>query len=158
LPAFPVDSQTLSAVKLRVNTARELDKLLLAAKKEEVSKSWFKKAAEEADLVVSESDDEDEFGEPKSKVQADHKSQIKSKRAELHSMLATPMHSQGFSGKYPTMSGRLQLPTDFQARADDTKSAVKAVSKSKAELKAILKGPKALRTMRTQKNNKRKKN
>ena len=44
-----------------------------------------------------------------------------------------------FAGKYPTMSGRLQLPTDFKVNPGEaTKSAVNAVSKSEAELKALL--------------------
>ena len=48
MPPFPVDDQVLSAIKVRVNTARQLDKLLLASKKEEVEKNWFEKAAKEA--------------------------------------------------------------------------------------------------------------
>merc|ERR1719210_392432 len=142
LPAFPVDSQTLNSVKLRVNTARKLDKLLLDDRREDVEKNWLKKAAEEAELELSDDDEDDnEFTCSKSQVKADLKAQIKSMRAQLNTMLAAPIHTQNFAGKYPTMSGRLQLPTDFKVRpGEETKSAVNAVSKSEAELKSLLRG------------------
>jgi len=143
LPAFPVDSNVLNAIKMRVNTARKLDKLMLDDRKETVEKNWLQKAAEEADLVLSaSSDDENEFTCSKSKLKADLKSKIKSTRAELNTLLATPMHTQSFAGKYPTMSGRLQLPTDFTHFEEKKKSAVHAISKSEAELKSMLRGNK----------------
>ncbi len=139
----------MAAVKVRVNTARDLDKMLLASRKEEVSKSWLKKAAEEADLELSDSDKEDKFADidPKSKRKSEQKNKIKAKEAELSRLLATPMHGQGFAGKFPTMTGKLRLPTDFRATADDSaKSALEAVSKSKAEMKALLKSSSKLAT------------
>ena len=45
--------QVLNAIKMRVNTARKLDKLMLDDRKETVEKNWLQKAAEEADLVIS---------------------------------------------------------------------------------------------------------
>ena len=99
LPAFPVDSQILNSVKLRVNTARTLDKLLLDNRKEEVEKNWLKKAAEEAELELSEDDDDElECSSSKSQIKADLKSKIKSTRAQLNTLLATPMHTQNFAG------------------------------------------------------------
>merc|ERR1719322_834792 len=55
LPLFPIDSSVYSSVKARMQRARELDKLKLGARKKEVEKSWWKRAAEEAELVLSES-------------------------------------------------------------------------------------------------------
>ena len=99
LPAFPVDSQTLNSVKLRVNTARKLDKLLLDDRREDVEKNWLKKAAEEAELELSDDDEDDnEFTCSKSQVKADLKAQIKSMRAQLNTMLAAPIHTQNFAG------------------------------------------------------------
>ena len=57
LPPFPVDADIFPQVKLRVQVARDLDKLLLTTKKERVEKSWFKKAAEEMDIAYSGDDD-----------------------------------------------------------------------------------------------------
>lgn len=61
LPTFPVDAARFSAVTARMEVARRLDKLLLQARKKTVDENWMQKAAEEADLVLS--DDEDSDGE-----------------------------------------------------------------------------------------------
>merc|ERR1712086_572463 len=83
------------------NTARKLDKLMLDDRKETVEKNWLQKAAEEADLILSaSSDDENEFTCSKSQLKADLKSKIKVAKAELNSLLATPMHTQSFAGMY----------------------------------------------------------
>ena len=59
----------------------------------------------------------------------------------LLNQLGTHFIENFIAGKYPTMSGRLQLPTDFKVRPGEvTKSAVNAVSKSEAELKSLLRG------------------
>lgn len=134
LAQFPVDLATLSAVKLRINTARTLDKLLLDQRKEDAEKNWLKKAAEEADLEISDDDGDHEKAEAKAKIGV----KIKQTKAQLNTLLATPLHTHNFGGKYPTMSGRLQFPTEFKGQE---KSAVSAVSKSQAELTALLKRP-----------------
>ena len=145
LTAFPVEDRVLSAVKIRVNAARVLDKMLLASKKEEVEKNWFKKAAQEAELEYSDSADSDsaenQFDHVKSRQKASQKANIKAKRAELTHLLATPLHSQKYSGKYITMGGKFQLPTDFKAVGSEGQSALQAMSKSKEEMKNLMKGP-----------------
>ena len=145
LIAFPVEDRVLSAVKIRVNAARELDKLLLASKKEEVEKNWFKKAAQEAELEYSDSDSdsaENQFDHVKSRQRASQKAKIKAKRAELTHLLATPLHAQKYAGKYITMGGKFQLPTDFKAvGSEGGQSALRAMSKSKEEMKNLMKGP-----------------
>ena len=145
LIAFPVEDRVLSAVKIRVNAARELDKLLLASKKEEVEKNWFKKAVQEAELEYSDSDSDsadNQFDHVKSRQKASQKAKIKAKRAELTHLLATPLHAQKYAGKYITMGGKFQLPTDFKAvGSEGGQSALKAMSKSKEEMKNLMKGP-----------------
>ena len=37
-----------------------------------------------------------------------------SKQAELNALLATPLIQSGFSGKYPTMTGKLELPKSLE--------------------------------------------
>ena len=143
LPPFPVDDQVLSAIKVRVNTARQLDKLLLASKKEEVEKNWFKKAAKEADLEYSDdsaNDSENEFTQARSRQKANAKSKINAKKSELSQLLALPLHHQTYHGKYLTMSGKLQLPSEFKTTGSTEKSAVKAVKANKAEMKVLFKG------------------
>ena len=64
-----------------------------------------------------------------------------------------------FAGKYPTMSGRLQLPTDFKVRPGEAaKSAVNAVSESEAELKALLRSGGGAASAALVKRKKKKKN
>ena len=95
-----------------IQVARELDKLLLSTKKEKVEKNWFKKAAEEMDIELSDDDLEDDES---MRIEARKKEMKRSgdtaaKQAELSALLATPIVQAGFSGKYPTMTGRLELP------------------------------------------------
>ena len=130
-----------------MNAARELDKLLLASKKVEVEKNWFKKAAQEAELEYSDSDsdsvEKNQFDrDVKNRQKASQKAKIKAKRAELTHLLATPLHAQKYSGKYITMGGKFQLPTDFKAvGSEGGQSALRAMSKSKEEMKNLMKGP-----------------
>ena len=121
LPEFPIDNSIFSSVKKRVQVARELDKLLLTTKKEDVNKSWLKKTAEEADIDYSEDSDEDctqmkdeASFRLKEKEANKRKSSIDAKRYELKQLLCLPVTQYGFSGKYPTMTGQLQLPSDFK--------------------------------------------
>ena len=119
LPLFPIDSGLFIAGKWRVQVARELDKLRLEARKKDVSKSWWKKAAEEAELEVSDMDNsdedddlEDKSGTAAAKAKAS-KVRIAAKQTELDALLSTPLTDQRFSGKYPTKSGKLEMPAQF---------------------------------------------
>ena len=121
LPEFPIDNSIFPSVKKRVQVARELDKLLLTTKKEDINKSWLKKTAEEADIDYSEDSDEDctqmkdeASFRLKEKEANKRKSSIDAKRYELKQLLCLPVTQYGFSGKYPTMTGQLQLPSDFK--------------------------------------------
>ncbi len=78
-----------------------------------MSKSWWKRAAEEADLELSEDEYEDqEDTVASSRLNADNKRKMAAKEAELNALLATPFAMAGntYSGKYPTKTGRLELP------------------------------------------------
>lgn len=54
IPMFPIIDRLLVAVKERVNVAREIDKLELVSKRDNLKKNWLKKAAEEMDLLLDE--------------------------------------------------------------------------------------------------------
>lgn len=47
------------------------------------------------------------------KIRAQKRDKIAAKTAELNSLLAVPLIGQGFSGKYPTKSGKLEMPKEF---------------------------------------------
>ena len=98
--------------------ARELDKLLLTSKKEKVEKNWFKKAAEEMDMELSDND-ELAANDESLRIEARKKEMKRSgdtaaKQAELKALLETPIVQSGFSGKYPTMTGRLEMPKGME--------------------------------------------
>jgi hypothetical protein len=59
-PEYPVESAYLKGVRQRVNLARTVDKLSHSFEKQQAKKSWFVKAAEEADLDL----DEDLYDKP----------------------------------------------------------------------------------------------
>jgi len=142
LPTFPVDSDVFPQVKLRVQVARELDKLLLSSKKEQVEKSWFKKAAEEMEIEFSGNEDEEDDDDERVRLQrhketTKRKNDIQSKQFELSRLLALPITQSGFSGKYPTMSGRLAMPKLLAENA--AKSAIDRLTEEVRESKKVLK-------------------
>eukprot|EP00096_Caligus_rogercresseyi_P015054 TRINITY_DN7508_c0_g1_i1.p1 TRINITY_DN7508_c0_g1~~TRINITY_DN7508_c0_g1_i1.p1 ORF type:complete len:822 (+),score=214.37 TRINITY_DN7508_c0_g1_i1:25-2466(+) len=120
LPIFPICDELMPGVKERVNVARQFDKLSLVIKKEDVSKSWMKKAAEEADLEYVDSDevdDEDETMVSSSQKRSDSKRKLEATKQRLHQLLLTPITRPNFSGKYPTKSGKLVMPTKSKETA-----------------------------------------
>lgn len=103
LPVFPVDQSKISRVRERVNIARKLDKLLLDNRKKSVGDQWKLKTAEEADLLISDSDEEEECYQGRRK--ANSKAQIGQARRDLETCLKIPLTQQSYGGSYPTMSG-----------------------------------------------------
>lgn len=57
LPTFPVIDRLLVAIKERVDVAREIDKLELKCRRENIHKNWLRKAAEEMDIVLEDDTD-----------------------------------------------------------------------------------------------------
>ncbi|KAK0181215.1 hypothetical protein PV327_003517 [Microctonus hyperodae] len=97
IPTFPVIDRLLIAVKECVNLAREIDKLELKCRRDNVQKGWLKKAVEEMDLVLDEDQIETTM---ECKESADLKRQLKIKRKQLSSLLSKPLFPKGFSGKF----------------------------------------------------------
>ena len=90
----------------------------------------------------------------KSKKKSNAKGQIQMKQLELDQLLQTPLISQGFSGKYPTKSGKLQLPKEFAKDSSD--SAIQSLAKNEEKTKQILKSSnkKRMKPKRKSKNKK----
>lgn len=142
LPIFPVSDRHLQVVKERVDLARDVDKLELKNKRTSSEIGWMKKTAEEMDMIIdgfeeggSElSDDEDAFQIERNK----NVSQLNSKRIQLATLLQKPLFPRGFSFKYPTASGKLDIPkmqfSEGQSEQGNN-SAVKALKKSIEEIK-----------------------
>lgn len=56
MPLFPIDDAILSAMKKRVNLAREIDSLELQVRRTHAQSSWFEKNAEEMDILLDKDD------------------------------------------------------------------------------------------------------
>lgn len=78
-----------SAIKQRVNLARAIESLEHRTKRERSDKSWMKQMAQEADLLISESDDDSDNG---SSAQSHSQlvTELKMKRKELSQLLSRP--------------------------------------------------------------------
>ena len=116
LPTFPVDGGRFAGVMARMQSARRLDQLLLQARKKSVDENWMQKAAQEADIILSDNDDsEDDQG----MVSALNKQTTEGAKRELQFLLSTPLIASEFSGRYPTMTGslphKLYRPSDLGA-------------------------------------------
>ncbi|XP_047002062.1 ATP-dependent RNA helicase DDX24 isoform X1 [Schistocerca americana] len=107
LPLFPVDDSLFKGVKERVHLARELDKLELTCRRHHAKNNWFHKAIKDMDLVL----DENEMPSGLSRETAVEIKRVASlKRKQLNTLLSKPIFPRGFSGKYPTKTGQLQVP------------------------------------------------
>ncbi|XP_054740964.1 ATP-dependent RNA helicase DDX24 [Anastrepha obliqua] len=114
LPLFPVSEKYLRAVKERVTLAREVDKQELKIRRAQSEIGWMKKHAEEMDMIIdgfndesgSDQDDEDAFVVERRRDRL----HLENIRARLRSLLVKPMFPKGFSFKYPTSTGQLQVP------------------------------------------------
>eukprot|EP00842_Homolaphlyctis_polyrhiza_P004654 jgi/Hompol1/518/HPOL_001515-RA len=133
---FPIDLSVLTAIKRRIQIAKEIDSLQHKAKKIKNDRDWFRKAAEEADILLS--DDEDNFGDASSKTHSKNKkksgkayddeddggvdggsdqilslkerNRIQSLKNELDALLARQLVQKGISGKYLTSNTIEGLP------------------------------------------------
>ncbi|XP_036333094.1 ATP-dependent RNA helicase DDX24 [Rhagoletis pomonella] len=140
LPLFPVSEKYLRAVKERVNLAREVDKQELKLRRTQSEIGWMKKQAEEMDMIIdgfndesgSDQDDEDAFVVEKRRDRL----HLENVRAQLSALLCKPMFPKGFSFKYPTSSGQLQMPDiGASGTASDKGSAVNVMKAAIDDLK-----------------------
>ncbi|XP_023304092.2 ATP-dependent RNA helicase DDX24 [Lucilia cuprina] len=136
LPLFPVSERYLNAVKERVNLAREVDKQELKLKRTQTELGWMKKHAEEMDMVIEgfnddEGSDQDE--DPFIIEKRRNRVQLDAVRAELKTLLSTPIFPRGFSFKYPSVNTQL---TDMSGEnIDEAQSAVKVMKDAIEDMK-----------------------
>ncbi|XP_042206920.1 ATP-dependent RNA helicase DDX24-like isoform X2 [Homarus americanus] len=137
LPPFPVDANVMSQVKSRITLARTVEKLEHKHRKTHAEKEWFRKAAEEAELVFEEDEYDEDHEREKSMKAAHDKRDLQNKRSVLMKMLATPFIPSSFSGKYPTQTGFLVVPNRAGSKLSNTKNedSNKALSIMKKESK-----------------------
>lgn len=149
LPPFPVDTSIMSQVKKRLNLARTIEKMEYTLRKAHAEEDWFRRAAEEAELLVEEDDHDDDIEREKSMKAARERRDLQNKRTILAKMLALPFIPLNFSGKYPTHTGALVLPHNHSIKNSDTDgkdySSSKALSVMKKESKEFSKLVKSIK-------------
>ncbi|KAK8728678.1 hypothetical protein OTU49_009088 [Cherax quadricarinatus] len=149
LPPFPVDTSIMSQVKKRLNLARTIEKMEYTLRKAHAEEDWFRRAAEEAELLVEEDDHDDDIEREKSMKAARERRDLQNKRTILAKMLALPFIPLNFSGKYPTHTGALVLPHNHSIKSSDTDgkdySSSKALSMMKKESKEFSKLVKSIK-------------
>ncbi|XP_063629455.1 uncharacterized protein LOC134800828 [Cydia splendana] len=145
LPTFPVPPLGLDSLKTLVNTARELDALLLKRRRAAQAIGWREKAAREMDMIV---DDDDA---PVKDLDPGIEKAVKIKQKQLNTMLARPVVPKGFSFKYPT----LNEPTALLGTQDNALQVMKKALES-GELKREKRRSKNAPLLKLQKTFKRK--
>ncbi|XP_068148260.1 ATP-dependent RNA helicase DDX24 [Drosophila tropicalis] len=128
LPLFPISERYLSAVRERVNLARDLDKEELKLKRTQSELGWMKKHAEEMDMIIDGYNDEsgsDQDEDPFIIERRRNRQHVESVRSQLHALLAQPIFPKGFSFKYPTNGQVSELSqTQSQSAVETMKAAI----------------------------------
>jgi ATP-dependent RNA helicase DDX24/MAK5 len=136
---FPVDLAFYTAVKVRVETARKLDRLLHHQQKDRHSKSWLNKTANQLDLDAAEVDDGPVDDAAVKQAAVDRKrmqNEIARLRSELQWHLSRPLVPEGTSSKYYTKNTFLALKdTRVHSAQADLKQKGKVSSEDKKRLK-----------------------
>ncbi|XP_063218089.1 ATP-dependent RNA helicase DDX24 [Bacillus rossius redtenbacheri] len=106
LPHFPVDEGYMAAVRERVQLAREVDRLELAARRASTEAGWLQKAAAEMDILLHDDDDPRQRAEEDvQEATARHKRVLALKRKRLESLLARPVFPRDFLRGLPDEPG-----------------------------------------------------
>uniref|UniRef100_A0A1B0CEF3 RNA helicase n=2 Tax=Lutzomyia longipalpis TaxID=7200 RepID=A0A1B0CEF3_LUTLO len=154
LPVFPVTQRYLAAVKERVNLAREVDEMDLRERRTQKETGWREKAARELEVLITDSESDDEGKQTKQR-HAIEKKYLKEKRNQLNKLLSTPLFPKGYSYKYPTAGGQLEMPT--LGGQDAVKVMKEAIQRGKESSKVIRKAMKSKQGKKQKKQNEEKK-
>eukprot|EP00088_Acartia_fossae_P005264 TRINITY_DN1230_c0_g1_i3.p1 TRINITY_DN1230_c0_g1~~TRINITY_DN1230_c0_g1_i3.p1 ORF type:complete len:779 (-),score=169.93 TRINITY_DN1230_c0_g1_i3:56-2359(-) len=124
MPLFPVDQPRFRTLTERVECAQRLDKLSLQIRRKKVDDNWLSETAKEADLILSDNEDED-TNNLKNEEQAALRHQVEATRKELETLLRRPVVSHEFQSKYPTQNGALPI---FLTTSGTHQSAIQALN------------------------------
>ncbi|NXC68183.1 DDX24 helicase, partial [Anhinga anhinga] len=131
LPFFPVETKCMTAIKERMNLARQIEKAEFFNSRAKQHNSWLQQAAEALEIDV---DDDMFMGNEQEESQK--QKMLKGMKNQLKHMLSQPLFKVLMKTKYPTQSGKLLLP---QTSAGISESALGTVSKQQAKKKKSIK-------------------
>ncbi|XP_068714327.1 ATP-dependent RNA helicase DDX24-like [Montipora foliosa] len=133
LDSFPVDVAFMSSIRKRISLAKQIDKEEHKFRRKKSNNDWVLASAKAMDIEVDEDLLED-LGD--SQEIKKRQGKLKQMKAELSSLLKTPLIPSGFSGKYPTKSGSLVLPgINSDTRCEDDKKVAIEDAKTKKRRK-----------------------
>ncbi|KAK5670748.1 ATP-dependent RNA helicase [Batrachochytrium dendrobatidis] len=127
LPDFPVDMSTFSKIKQRLEIAKQIDAFQHKEKKVRNEQEWFRKAAEEADILISDDEDQaqgnkrhrsngvddldnDTHVERGAVLNAKERQKLKNLKSQLKELLEQPIMPRGISSLYLTSNSMQDLP------------------------------------------------
>ncbi|XP_072895275.1 ATP-dependent RNA helicase DDX24 [Hemitrygon akajei] len=108
VPLFPVQAKCMSAIQVRVNVARRIEKMEYQHNKAQQHNSWFQQAAEALDVDL---EDNVLMGEGYNDGEENQRQRmLKGMKKELKHLLSQPVFKNHMKTKYPTQFGGLALP------------------------------------------------
>ncbi|KAL8169006.1 UNVERIFIED_CONTAM: hypothetical protein K2H54_031293 [Gekko kuhli] len=108
LPFFPVEMKYMTAIKERVNLARQIEKVEYFSNRAKQHNSWLQQAADALELDL---DDEALIGgRPSEQEESQKQKMMKGMKKHLKHLLSQPVFKNLMKTKYPTQSGKLLLP------------------------------------------------
>ncbi|GMH28395.1 hypothetical protein Nepgr_030238 [Nepenthes gracilis] len=127
LRRFPVESTYMPEIIRRLSLARQIDKIIRKESQVRAKESWIKRSAESVELVLEDSDSEEERVKNyyHKKASSIH---LKKLQQELNKLMARPLQPKSFSHRYlagagisPLMQFQLEELVRQQKPCSDTK-------------------------------------
>ncbi|XP_032089416.1 ATP-dependent RNA helicase DDX24 [Thamnophis elegans] len=128
LPFFPVEANYMTAIKERVNLARQIEKIEYFNSRAKHENSWLQQAAEALELDLD--DDELTGGQFTEREESEKHRMLKGMKKQLKHLLNQPVFRGLMKTKYPTQSGKLVL-SDYTGQ--HSQSALSAISKAQVK-------------------------
>ncbi|XP_070787628.1 ATP-dependent RNA helicase DDX24 [Pituophis catenifer annectens] len=133
LPFFPVEAKYMTAIKERVNLARQIEKIEYFNSRAKHQNSWLQQAAEALELDLD--DDELTGGQFTEQEESEKHRMLKGMKKQLKHLLSQPVFKGLMKTKYPTQSGKLVLSDYIGQHSQSALSAVSKVQVKKVKKK-----------------------
>ncbi|ORY38134.1 DEAD-domain-containing protein [Rhizoclosmatium globosum] len=128
---FPMDRGILALIKSRLALAKKIEAAEHKTDKAKHDKDWMKKAAEECDIILDDSDEDEEVAHRKKKITREgvtpkksgtNEADLVSMKAKLAEMLAKPILPMGVSAAYVTSNANRNFASEMIAseKSDET--------------------------------------
>ncbi|XP_060117828.1 ATP-dependent RNA helicase DDX24 [Heteronotia binoei] len=135
LPFFPVEMKYMTAIKERVNLARQIEKVEYFSNRAKQHNSWLQQAADALELDL---DDEALLGgRPSEQEESQKQKMVKGMKKHLKRLLSQPVFKNLMKTKYPTQSGKLLLPDLSETSSQSALGAMSEAQRKKKKKKKV---------------------